>query len=339
MVSLMLALVVGCGGAKRDPEDVARIQRLEARLAAVESKLGAQGTSDPAGGAGVGTGGAAIGGSAIGSDATGDAMLGTRVATIEATLARYAEALDFLAMVYDQQRAQQQAVEESEPDPDAMFAVDITAAVKAGQAVGPRTASVTIVEAFDFTCPHCRRLDSVLHELVKEYKGRVRVVHMNMVVHVDTAMTAHRYSCAAAKRGAYVPWREAFWTKGYEVYASTRDRDAVAEPAIIALSQNLGLDVRRLTADANSEACKQRIRADEAELAKFKVTGTPTMFINGTYVSGGLPKDGVRELIEAKLAEVKRSGMPGRNYYDKVVMAKGLKQFRSKADAKRGAKP
>lgn len=77
-----------------------------------------------------------------------------RVARLEANYDRYAEALDFLGKVYEQQKAQQQAQKEraqrEDPDPDAVFAVDVAPDVKLGEVEGPNTALVTIVEAWDF---------------------------------------------------------------------------------------------------------------------------------------------------------------------------------------------
>jgi uncharacterized protein (DUF3084 family) len=77
-----------------------------------------------------------------------------RVARIEANYDKYAEALDFLAKVYEQQKAQQKAQAEraqrEDPDPDAVFAVDVAPDVKLGEVEGPNTALVTIVEAWDF---------------------------------------------------------------------------------------------------------------------------------------------------------------------------------------------
>ena len=81
----------------------------------------------------------------------GGGNLEARVKKLEETNAKYAEALDFLQKVYGQQKQQQQAQEESEPAPDAMFAVDIKPNIEAGLVEGPATgANVTIVEAWDF---------------------------------------------------------------------------------------------------------------------------------------------------------------------------------------------
>jgi hypothetical protein len=73
-----------------------------------------------------------------------------RVARIEDTLSRNAEALDFLNKVYAQQKQQQQAQQREEAAPDAVFAVDITPNLKAGMVEGSPQALVTIVEAWDF---------------------------------------------------------------------------------------------------------------------------------------------------------------------------------------------
>jgi len=73
-----------------------------------------------------------------------------RVHHIEANLDRYEEALGFLDLAYAQQKRQQEAQEANEPDPTAIFAVDFSGAVKAGQVEGPNSATVTVVEAWDF---------------------------------------------------------------------------------------------------------------------------------------------------------------------------------------------
>jgi hypothetical protein len=80
-----------------------------------------------------------------------------RSGTVEQQLARLqdvydanAEAMAFLNGVYAQQKAQQAAQDQETAAPDAMFAVDISEQVKAGQVDGPAGAAITIVEAWDF---------------------------------------------------------------------------------------------------------------------------------------------------------------------------------------------
>jgi hypothetical protein len=81
----------------------------------------------------------------------GGGDLEARVKKLEEQNAKYAEAMDFLQKVYQQQKQQQAAQQRDEHAPDAVFAVDISQNIAAGHVEGPATgAQVTIVEAFDF---------------------------------------------------------------------------------------------------------------------------------------------------------------------------------------------
>ena len=256
-----------------------------------------------------------------------------RLARIEDQLAQNAEALEFLRKVYDQQKAQQTANDRDEPADDAIFAVDIAGAIKAGQVEGPASAPVTIVKAFDFACPYCQRTVAPLHELVAENKGKVRVVYMNLVVH-QPARPAHLASCAAAKQGKYNQFKDAFWDKAFLPYADSRDAAKLGEDNIFAIAKGVGLSVDKLKADMHSPACEARITEDMAELQKFHVNATPTFFINGHEVAGAIPKEDFQHAVDDALKLVTASGVPAAQYYDKVVVAKGEKKFRSKVDPK-----
>lgn len=247
--------------------------------------------------------------------------LETRLKKLEEQNAKYAEALEFLQQVYGQQKQQQQAQQESEPDPSAMFAVDITNNVRNGFVEGPASAPVTIIAAEDFACPYCERVSVTLDELVKEYDGKVRVVFKNMVVHPQVA-NAHYAGCAAGKQGRFTQFKQVWWEKGFKA----RKMD---DANIEAIAKEVGLDMGKFKTDKDSTECKQVIEADMAELKKFRVNSTPTLFVNGTHVGGALPKESFKQMIDEKLKTAEGKS----NYYDAVVMATGTKQFRSKKDA------
>jgi protein-disulfide isomerase len=258
-----------------------------------------------------------------------------QLARLQDAYDRNADAIDFLNKVYAQQKAQQAAQERDEPAEDAMFAVNVAEAITAGQVDGPPTAAVTIVKAFDFACPYCQRTASTMTELVKEYGGKVRVVYTNMLIH-PPAKAAHLASCAAAKQGKYIAFKDAFWDKGFGPYAASNGQDAAAlgEDNIVKIAQGIGLDTGKLKTDMTSPECEQRIQKDMAELTKWHVNATPTFFINGKDIPGGVAKDVFKRMIDEQLAKVEKSGVSAADYYDKVVLAQGEKQFRSKADPK-----
>ena len=266
------------------------------------------------------------------SDRTG--TIEERLARLEDAHDRNAEALDFLNKVYAsqkaQQKAQQEQAEREDPAPDAVFAVNVSGNVALGQVDGPATAAITIVEASDFECPFCRRVSPTMAELVKEYDGKVRVVYANMLIH-PPAKPAHLAACAAAKQGKFVPFKDAIW----QAYDQSRsDPSKMADDNMLAIAKELKLDPVKLKADMSSPECEARIKSDMAEMAKFHVNSTPTFFINGKHLNGALPKERFKQVIDEQLKVVESSGVSGADYYDKVVLAKGEKQVRSKMDPK-----
>ena len=143
-----------------------------------------------------------------------------------------------------------------------------------------------------------------------------------MIVHPQV-MNVHLAGCAAGKQGKFQPFKNIYWEKGYK----QRKMD---DASVESFAKEAGLDMAKWKADKDSEACKQMVQADMAELQKFKVNSTPTFFVNGTHVGGALPKESFKQMIDEKL-----KAADGQNdYYDKVVMATGSKQFRSAKDPK-----
>jgi protein-disulfide isomerase len=276
---------------------------------------------------------AAPAGAPVSSQADHSGDVETRLRRLEDNYAKYAEALDFLGKVYAQQKAQQAQQEAQEPDPTAVFAVNIADDVKAGKVDGPATATVTIVKAFDFACPYCQRAASTMDELVKDYGGKVRVVYKDMVVHPQVATPAHLAACAAAKQGKYVAFKDAIWEKGFGPYAAARDASKLGKENMMAIAKDVGLDAAKLEADMNGAECQAMIKADMDELAKFQVNSTPTFFVNGIHVGGALPKEEFKKIIDERLKVAEASGVPGADYYEKEVIGKGVPQFRSRGEA------
>jgi protein-disulfide isomerase len=157
----------------------------------------------------------------------------------------------------------------------------------------------------------------------------VRVVYKHYVVHPDTVMMAHLAACAAGKQGKFLPFMKGFWEKGYGEYQKTRDPKSMSEENILKIAKDAGVDTGKLKTEMNGEQCKERIKADMAELSKFGVNGTPSFFVNGRFTMFSGP-DAFKALIDSELKVVEASGEPPDQYYQKVVMEKGEKKFKSK---------
>lgn len=143
---------------------------------------------------------------------------------------------------------------------------------------------------------------------------------------------AHLAACAAQTQQKFHEFMEAFWEQGFNAYRKSRDAKMLGEENILKIAGELGLNVAKLKTDMRGEACKKRVADDMAELSKFKVSGTPSFFVNGKNTGFAGP-EAFTKLIEDELAEVEKSGVAPAEYYEKVVMA-GEKQFKSRASTK-----
>jgi protein-disulfide isomerase len=155
------------------------------------------------------------------------------------------------------------------------------------------------------------------------------------VIHPDTAMAAHLASCAAGKQKKFSEFKNAFWEKGFNAYRQSGDASKMGRDNILAIAGEIGLDKAKFTADLDGAECKALVDNDMKELMKFKVNGTPSFFVNGkaAQFQGMEP---FKEMVDKELKEAEASGVPAAEYYQKVVLEKGEKEFKARGKVESG---
>lgn len=217
-------------------------------------------------------------------------------------------------------RGMPQQRQRMEPDPTKVYAVPIEGA----PAKGPEHAKVTLVEAFEFACPFCERVNGTIDQLQKEYGNDLKVVYKNFVVHPDTATIPAQAACAAHKQGKYEQMTKLIWEKGFKAGRN------LGRENMDKLASEAGLDMNRFKADIEGEECKKMVQQDQAQLASVGVQGTPAFYINGRYLSGAQPIDNFKRVIDEELKKANErvaQGTKVEDYYKKFVLEQGLKKF------------
>ncbi len=174
------------------------------------------------------------------------------------------------------------------PDANREYDVDITGApIKGGD-----DAVVTIVEWSDFQCPFCKRVTPTLAQIEKEYGDKVRIAfkHLPLSIHAQ-APQAHAASEAAHRQGK-------FWEMHDRIFASQRD---LSVGTLDRYAREIGLDMDRFAKDISASDVQKRIDDDLKQASKLGVTGTPSFFINGKFLSGAQPFPNFKRLIDAAL--------------------------------------
>ena len=174
------------------------------------------------------------------------------------------------------------------PDRDKDYDVEVGDA----PSKGPEDALVTIVEWSDFQCPFCNRVSPTLAQIEEEYGDRVRIVfkHMPLSIHPQ-APQAHAASEAAHHQGR-------FWEMHDRIFANQRDLSAAT---LESHARAIGLDMDRYAKDVADASVKARIDEDMKQAAGLNVTGTPSFFINGRFLSGAQPFENFKRAIDAAI--------------------------------------
>jgi len=179
------------------------------------------------------------------------------------------------------------APRDSRPDPSRVYQIDVSGA----PAKGPEDAPVTIVEWSDFQCPFCSRVTPTLAQVQETYGDRVRVVfkHLPLAMHPN-APAAHAAAEAAHRQGK-------FWEMHDRIFANQREMNPQKYQEY---AREMGLDVERY--DSDLAQVGSRIDADKKLAASLGITGTPSFFVNGRFLSGNQPFSSFQRMIDRELA-------------------------------------
>ena len=162
---------------------------------------------------------------------------------------------------------------------------------------GDPDAKVTIVEWSDFQCPFCGRVMDTVHQIERTYGKDVRLVFkQNPLPFHPNAPYAAKASIAAQRQGK-------FWQMHDKLFEAnlTHHEDALAQEKVDQMARDIGLDMEKFKADANSADTQQRIQAEQAEAMRLGATGTPSFFINGVKLVGAQPFEQFKAVIDAQL--------------------------------------
>jgi protein-disulfide isomerase len=162
---------------------------------------------------------------------------------------------------------------------------------------GNPKAPITIVEFGDFQCPFCGRVEPTLMALLKKYKGKVNLAFRDFPL-----STIHPYAEEAAEAGRCAEAQGKFWPMHDAMYA---DQSELTEADLIKTATKLGMNEKSFTACLKSNEYASAIQQDVAAGTRAGVTGTPTFFINGRFLSGAVPEEQFEQIIDSELAALK----------------------------------
>jgi predicted DsbA family dithiol-disulfide isomerase len=161
-----------------------------------------------------------------------------------------------------------------------------------GQARGKADAPVTIIEFSDYQCPFCSRAEETVKKVMEEYKGKVRLVYRDypLPFHGQAQKASEAAQCAA-DQGKY-------WEMHEKLFSN---QSALGVPQLKDHAKGLGLDAGKFGRCLDSGEKAKLVESSKKAGDEAGVNGTPAFFINGRPLSGAVPFEKFKEIIDYEL--------------------------------------
>jgi protein-disulfide isomerase len=156
---------------------------------------------------------------------------------------------------------------------------------------GPQNPAVELVEFADYECAYCQKVYPAVKGLEEQFSGKIAVVFKDfpLPMHPLAEKAAEAARCAGAQ-GKYWEYHDALFTNKKLQVADLKEE-----------ARALQLDAARFDQCLDSGQQAAAVEKDAAEAKRLGLTGTPSFFANGRFLSGAISSLRLRETIDEAL--------------------------------------
>ena len=151
---------------------------------------------------------------------------------------------------------------------------------------GNPNGEVTLVEFFDYNCPYCRGIASLITK-AEAADPWLRIVYKEFPILGPGSEFAAKAALAANKQGKYVAFHRALYQLG----------GPVDEAKVLEVAANVGLDIQRMKADMQDAAIQGALEKNVKLARTLRITGTPGFVVGDQITTGATDFDGLQALI------------------------------------------
>ncbi len=160
---------------------------------------------------------------------------------------------------------------------------------------GNKNAKVKLVEYSDFQCPYCERHYPTIKQILAEYGDKVSFEYKHFPLN-----NIHPLAQPAAEASECASEQGKFWEYHDKIFENQR---TLSQATLTQWAQDLGLNMTKFNSCVQAGTYRTKVQEQAAEGAGMDVEGTPATFVNGQLVSGALPYEAFKQLIDAELAK------------------------------------
>lgn len=167
--------------------------------------------------------------------------------------------------------------------------------------LGSPTAAVTVEEFADYQCPTCATQHPKMKEITGLYGNRIKFIYRSFPL---TQIHKNALEAAIAAEAAGMQGSDKFWAMQNQLFENQQawSNSTDARKVFEGYAQKLGLDLAKYQSDVVGLPAKTRVDADLERGRKAAITGTPTIYLNGTKLTPEQTEvSAMRQLIDAEL--------------------------------------
>ncbi len=182
--------------------------------------------------------------------------------------------------------------------------IDLVPLTAKDHIIGSRDATLVIVEYSDTECPFCKTFHNTMHQVVRDYDGKVAWVYRHFPIvqlHSKAIKEAEATECAAELGG-----NQAFWNYLDKLFETTNSNDSLDPSELPEIAATVGLDVGAFNTCLSSGRHTESVKKSVGEAIKAGALGTPYSVIvtedgQKVLINGAEPIAMVKAKIDALL--------------------------------------
>ena len=162
--------------------------------------------------------------------------------------------------------------------------------------LGPKDATVTILEYSDFQCPYCSQVSPMLNELLNIFPDDFRLVYRHFPLNIhDKSILSAQAAEAAGLQGKFWEMHELLMVRQAEWSTMTvQDFETWIKEQAGTIS---GLDAAQFSQDLTSQPVVDKVAAALASAEQIGLNQTPFLILNGRAFGGNVDQSTIREII------------------------------------------
>jgi protein-disulfide isomerase len=153
---------------------------------------------------------------------------------------------------------------------------------------GNLNGNTTLVEFFDYNCPYCRRVTTIIQQ-AEAADPQLRVVYKEFPILGPNSILSAKAALAIHRQGKYLAFHREMML----------ERGVADEAKVMRIAAKIGVETERMKSDMNDPAIVTMVERNLALARVLRISGTPSFVIGDKIVRGAIELESLQAVIRS----------------------------------------